>query len=90
MWKVIKLCFSGLYALLQDSAGSLSLITLFGILVVTAFRPMIGGIALAAYATAVPGILAWTAHKISLAQIAQGQFLTNDVSQDDLPKRGQS
>ncbi len=94
-WNVFKQCFSGLFTLVTDGPSTFALITLVAVVGVTFFKPIIGGLALAAFCTAVPGILSWTAHKVTLAQLAggivapQNQSTTIAVTTDStLPPNG--
>jgi hypothetical protein len=82
--KVIKNCLSGFYQILQSLSGTFSLLTLIVIGIVTWHSPSVGGIALAAFATAVPSILAYCEHKETLQQVAQ-----NIVVNNNLPPNGQ-
>ena len=105
MFKIITNCLSGFYQILQSLSGTFSLITLFVIAAVTFHSPVIGGMALAAFATVVPSILAYTENKETLqaaavaAQqaIVQPTVITNITNNpapvvptnNDLPPNGQ-
>ena len=69
IWNVIRLCFSGVFSLVQDGASTFALLCLVAVTVVTLVRPQIGPAALAAYLTVVPGVLAYCSHRITLAQL---------------------
>lgn len=79
---VLKKCFSGFYEILQSLSGTFSLITLLVIAAVTFHAPMIGAAALAAFATVVPSILAYTENKETLqaAALAAQQAITNPTT----------
>lgn len=68
--KTFKLCLLGFYLILQSLSGTFSLITLLVIGLVTWHSPLIGGIALASFATVCPTLLGYFEHKETLAQIA--------------------
>jgi hypothetical protein len=67
---VLIKCLSGLYQILQSLSATFSLLTLIIIAIVTFHAPAIGAVALAAFATAVPAILAYAEHKETLQQAA--------------------
>lgn len=75
---VLIKCLSGFYEILQSLSGTFSLITLLVIAAVTFHAPMIGAAALAAFATVVPSILAYTENKETLqaAALAAQQAVT--------------
>jgi hypothetical protein len=89
---VITKCLSGFYQILQSLSGTFSLLTLLVIGVVTFHAPMIGAAALAAFATTIPGILAFCEHKETLQQVAmqavQPATITT-VTTSNLPPNGQ-
>lgn len=70
VFSVLTNCFSGFYQILQSLSGVFSLITLFVIAIVTWHSSTIGGIALSAFATVVPSILAYTENKEALQAVA--------------------
>jgi hypothetical protein len=69
--KVLTNCLSGFYQILQSLSGTFSLVTLLVIAAVTFHSPVIGGVALAAFATVVPSILAYAENKETLQAAAQ-------------------
>jgi hypothetical protein len=72
--RVLINCLSGFYQILQSLSGTFSLVTLLVIAAVTFHSPVIGGVALAAFATVVPSILAYAENKETLqAAAAQAQ-----------------
>lgn len=78
---IITKCFAGLYGILQDPPSTLALICLLCITLVVIHNPAAWP-ALASFATVMPGILAYTLHKVTLAQLAS-------QAQTNLPPRGQ-
>jgi hypothetical protein len=92
MNKILTNCLSGVYGILQDTSSTFALITLIGVLVVTFLKPVLGGIALAAFCTAVPGILAYCSHKVTLAQMVNStppaSSQTTVLTNNDLPPQG--
>ncbi len=104
--KVISNCLSGFYQILQSLSGTFSLVTLLVIAAVTFHSPVIGGVALAAFATVVPSILAYAENKETLqaAAAAAQQAITNPTTvvvnnnpppantptNNDLPPNGQT
>ena len=79
---VLIKCLSGFYEILQSLSGTFSLITLLVIAAVTFHSPAIGGVALAAFATVVPSILAYTENKETLqaAAAAAQQAIMNPTT----------
>jgi uncharacterized membrane protein len=67
---VLKKCVNGLYDILQSLSGTFALITLAVIAVVTWHAPTVGGIALSAFATVIPAILAYAENKETLQAAA--------------------
>jgi hypothetical protein len=63
--------WTGVKQLIESPSGVFSLIALFVIALVSWKQPTVGGVALAAFAGAVPAILAFCEHKETLAQMAQ-------------------
>jgi len=61
----------GISLLFQSPSGVFGLLTLLAITLVSWIQPTIGGMALAAFAAAVPAILAWVEHKETLLQMTQ-------------------
>lgn len=59
---VIKNCFSGVYALLRDPAGTICLLVL-GIVSFLCFRGKVGDVAFSACCTLIPAVIAMLKHK---------------------------
>lgn len=73
--KALKLCLQGIYLILQSLSGTFALITLLVIAAVTWHSPTVGGVALAAFTSIVPAILAYAEHKECLANLpTKGQI----------------
>jgi len=93
--KVLTNCLSGLYQIFQSLSGTFSLVTLFVIAAVTFHSPVIGGVALAAFATVVPSILAYAENKETLqaaataaAAAAQQVIAQPNTPPSNLPPNG--
>ena len=85
MNQILVNCFSGLYALLQDLAGTFSLIVFAGLLALTFIKPQLGSMALAAFCTSAPALIAYCQHKIALQTLIQQ---ASSSSSNNLPPKG--